>query len=133
MTSGEVLVEAEIIGDHTVLGGISEALGETSKPSPSAEKMEILAGQIGKLGVAGAALAVAANLVFEIMGMDNYAFASMVALAIQNVMLFVSIIIMAVPEGLPLMSALVSSMNSGRMLKEHILVRHSTASKQPVI
>ncbi|MEY8380096.1 calcium-translocating P-type ATPase, PMCA-type [Ileibacterium valens] len=125
VTSGEVLVEAEIIGDHTVLGGISEALGETSKPSPSAEKMEILAGQIGKLGVAGAALAVAANLVFEIMGMDNYAFASMVALAIQNVMLFVSIIIMAVPEGLPLMSALVSSMNSGRMLKEHILVRHS--------
>lgn len=125
VTSGEVLIEAEIIGDHTVLGGISQALGETGKPSPSAEKMEILAGQIGKLGVAGAAIAVAANVAFELMGAKDYAFASMLALAIQNVMLFVSIIIMAVPEGLPLMSALVSSMNSGRMLKEHILVRHS--------
>lgn len=125
ITSGEVLVEAVIIGDHTVLGGISEALGETSKPSPSAEKMEILAGQIGKLGVIGAALAVAANLFFEITKMGQFQTASMIALAIQNVMLFVSIIIMAVPEGLPLMSALVSSMNSGRMLKENILVRHS--------
>lgn len=125
VTSGEVLVEAEIIGDHTVLGGISESLGETSKPSPSAEKMEVLAGQIGKLGVIGAAVAVIANLAFELMDMPNFEFASMISLIITNIMLFVTIIIMAVPEGLPLMSALVSSMNSGRMLKEHILVRHS--------
>ena len=125
ITSGEVLVEAVVVGDHTVLGGISESLGETSKPSPSAEKMEVLAGQIGKIGVIGAAVAVAANIIFELIGNQDYSFASMLALAIQNVMLFVSIIIMAVPEGLPLMNALVSSMNSGRMLKENILVRHS--------
>lgn len=125
VTSGEVLVKAVVIGDNTVLGGISTALGETSKPSPSAEKMEILAGQIGKLGVIGATLSVIANIVVELLHMSSYDVPTMVALAVQNVMLFVSIIIMAVPEGLPLMSALVSSMNSGRMLKENILVRHS--------
>lgn len=125
VTSGEVLLKAVVIGDHTVLGGISTALGETSKPAPSAEKMEVLAGQIGKLGVIGATLAVIANIVIELLGMSSFEVPTLVALAIQNVMLFVSIIIMAVPEGLPLMSALVSSMNSGRMLKENILVRHS--------
>lgn len=125
ITSGEVLMEAVVIGDKTVLGGISESLGETSKPSPSAEKMEALAGQIGKIGIIGAAVAVVANIIFELLKMPSFEFASMLALVIQNVMLFVSIIIMAVPEGLPLMTALVSSMNSGRMLKENILVRHS--------
>lgn len=31
---------------------------------------------------------------------------------------------LAVPEGLPMMLALVSSMNSGRLLAQNILVRH---------
>ena len=38
--------------------------------------------------------------------------------------LAVTIIIVSVPEGLPMMLALVSSMNSGRLLAQNILVRH---------
>ncbi len=126
MTSGEILMEAVVIGDHTVLGGISEALGDEAKPSPTAEKMDVLGGQIGKLGVAGASLAVVVNVIMDIIGHTHgWSAPAILALTISQIMLWVSIIIMAVPEGLPLMSAMVSSMNSRRMLKENILVRNS--------
>ena len=38
-------------------------------------------------------------------------------------MLAVIIIVMAVPEGLPLMIAIVSAQNMGKMLKDNVLVR----------
>jgi calcium-translocating P-type ATPase len=42
---------------------------------------------------------------------------------VQAVMLAVIIIVMAVPEGLPLMVAIVSALNMGKMLKDNVLVR----------
>ena len=42
---------------------------------------------------------------------------------VQAVMLAVIIIVMAVPEGLPLMIAIVSAQNMGKMLKDNVLVR----------
>jgi calcium-translocating P-type ATPase len=42
---------------------------------------------------------------------------------VQAVMLAVIIIVMAVPEGLPLMIAIVSALNMGKMLKDNVLVR----------
>ena len=43
--------------------------------------------------------------------------------AVEAVMLAVIIIVMAVPEGLPLMIAIVSAQNMGKMLKDNVLVR----------
>lgn len=127
ITEGEVLVEARVIGDSTVLGTIADAIGEKTKPSPSAEKMDKLAGSIGKLGLYGATLAVIANIVITLMSADlsTYTIGSYLSLGIANLMLFVAIIIMAVPEGLPMMNSLVASMNCGRMIKENVLVRHA--------
>lgn len=128
VTSGEALIEAVVIGDNTVLGGISQALGEEGKPSPTAEKMDTLGMQIGKLGMAGATISVIVNIAMEIFGaVTAWTAPAVFGLAIDQLMLFVSIIIMAVPEGLPLMSAMVASMNSRRMLKENILVRNSAS------
>ena len=42
---------------------------------------------------------------------------------VEAVMLAVIIIVMAVPEGLPLMIAIVSAQNMGKMLKDNVLVR----------
>ena len=42
---------------------------------------------------------------------------------VQAVILGVIIIVMAVPEGLPLMVALVSSLNMRKMLRDNVLVR----------
>ena len=44
-------------------------------------------------------------------------------IVVEAVMLAVIIIVMAVPEGLPLMIAIVSAQNMGKMLKDNVLVR----------
>lgn len=48
-------------------------------------------------------------------------------MAASYIMLFASIIIMAVPEGLPMMNSLVQGMNTEDMYKKHILVSHKAA------
>ena len=42
---------------------------------------------------------------------------------VQAVILGIIIIVMAVPEGLPLMIAIVSSLNMKKMLRDNVLVR----------
>ena len=52
---------------------------------------------------------------------------SVLLLIAEAVMLMASIVIMAVPEGLPMMNSLVQSMNTESMYKKNILVSHKAA------
>ena len=127
VTSGEAVMEATQIGDNTVLGSINTSLQEDAKESPSKGKLNKLADNIGVLGYsAGAAYAVI-NLILGFLALNkahNVTGGSLFLLIIETILFAVTIIIMAVPEGLPMMLALVSSMNSGRLLAQNILVRH---------
>lgn len=126
--SGEAVIIATEIGDATVLGGINTAIQEDSKESPSKEKLGKLANNIGILGYTGGAVSLIINMVVGITALTHTGTmtgGNFVLLLMESIMLGVSIVIMAVPEGLPMMLALVSSMNSGKLLARHILVRHS--------
>ena len=128
VTSGEGILHASVIGDSTMLGGIAQDIQEDSKESPSKEKLGKLADQIGILGYAGGAISAVINVILGIAAMNTAGTLSGMAigmLIMESIMLGVSIVIMAVPEGLPMMLALVSAMNSGKLLSKHILVRHS--------
>lgn len=127
VTSGEAVMEATQIGDNTVLGSINTSLQEDSKDSPSKEKLNKLAGNIGVLGYSAGAAYSVINLVLGFIALNkanNLNGGSTFLLIIETILFAVTIIIMAVPEGLPMMLALVSSMNSGRLLAQNILVRH---------
>ena len=127
MTSGEAVMEATQIGDNTVLGSINTSLQEDSKDSPSKEKLNQLAGNIGVLGYSAGGAYSVINLVLGFIALNkanNLNGGSIFLLIIETILFAVTIIIMAVPEGLPMMLALVSSMNSGRLLAQNILVRH---------
>lgn len=127
VTSGEAVMEATQIGDNTVLGSINTSLQEDSKDSPSKEKLNKLAGNIGVLGYSAGAAYSVINLVLGFIALNkanNFNGGSIFLLIIETILFAVTIIIMAVPEGLPMMLALVSSMNSGRLLAQNILVRH---------
>ncbi|MFQ6935446.1 MAG: calcium-translocating P-type ATPase, PMCA-type [Streptococcus salivarius] len=127
VTSGEGVMEATQIGDNTVLGSINTSLQEDSKDSPSKEKLNKLAGNIGVLGYSAGAAYLVINLVLGFIALNkanNLNGGSIFLLIIETILFAVTIIIMAVPEGLPMMLALVSSMNSGRLLAQNILVRH---------
>ena len=124
VTEGEAVMEVTAIGDKTMLGSINVALQEDGKESPSKEKLARLAGQIGVMGSSGAIAYLVINgilisgFVNTVTKPDNWIF-----FIIQLIMYAVTIIIMAVPEGLPMMLAMVASMNSRRLLSENILVR----------
>ena len=127
VTSDEAVIEATQIGDNTVLGSINTSLQEDSKNSPSKEKLNKLARNIGVLGYSAGAAYSAINLVLGFIALNkanNLNGGSIFLLIIETILFAVTIIIMAVPEGLPMMLALVSSMNSGRLLAQNILVRH---------
>lgn len=127
VTSGEAVMEATQIGDNTVLGSINTSLQEDSKDSPSKEKLNQLAGNIGVLGYSAGGAYSVINLVLGFIALNkanNLNGVSIFLLIIETILFAVTIIIMAVPEGLPMMLALVSSMNSGRLLAQNILVRH---------
>lgn len=125
VVSGEAVIKATVIGDKTIMGGINDALQEEEKPSPSEEKLGVLAQGIGKLGYTSAGLYFAIVLISTFMTSAKVFFGLSTSLAffIQTVLYSVTLVIMAVPEGLPMMLAMVASMNAGLLLKLNILIR----------
>lgn len=114
VTSGECLMEVKSVGDHTLYGKLNQEMQEETRPSPLKVKLGILADQIATFGKVGAIL-IAVVYTF----VSGISFKSI----LDAIILAVTIIVMAVPEGLPMMIALVLSMNMGKMLKDNVLVR----------
>ena len=132
VTSGEAYMVATVIGDASELGKINKALTdeneEDERKDTSSLKLEVVAAGIGKLGVSAAAIAGVLQVVLTIMRTDQAVTpVFIVLLAAEAVMLMASIVIMAVPEGLPMMNSLVQSMNTESMYKKNILVSHKAA------
>lgn len=128
LTSGEVILKATTVGDHTMMGTMNTAIQEDTVESPSKEKMEKLAQYIGYLGYSAAIIYIAivlGQLLF------HNAFASLsnlqIFLHILSIVMFaITIIIMAVPEGLPMMMSMVASMNMRKLLENNVLVKRQT-------
>lgn len=125
--SGEAIIKITDIGDNTVLGSINTSIQENKKESPSKEKLSKLADSIGVLGYTSGAIYAAINLVIGYLALSKQGGITsfnIFLLVIETIMFAVTIVIMAVPEGLPMMLSLVSAMNSTKLLKENILVRN---------
>lgn len=132
VTSGEGYMVVTVVGDASELGKINKALTDDSeedeRKDTSSLKLEVVAAGIGKLGVSAAAIAGILQVVLTIMRTDEAVTpVFVVLLAAEAVMLMASIVIMAVPEGLPMMNSLVQSMNTESMYKKNILVSHKAA------
>ncbi len=132
--SGNAVLEVTTVGDKSVYGQIASELQiEADRETPLKYKLGKLANQISKFGYIGG-VAIAVALLFQrIVIVNSFNMAQIVAYCsdwmnilndiLQAVMLAVIIIVMAVPEGLPLMIAIVSAQNMGKMLKDNVLVR----------
>lgn len=134
VTSGEAYMVATVIGDASELGKINKALTdddeEEERKDTSSLKLEKVAAGIGKIGVSAAAIAGVLHVVFSLIngGWEEGKFVVKILLLVaEAVMLMASIVIMAVPEGLPMMNSLVQSMNTESMYKKNILVSHKAA------
>ena len=131
---GNATFRVTMVGDKTVYGGIAgELQGDEDRDTPLKLKLGQLAGQISKFGYIGGVLIAVAFMFQRIVIANDWdgtkigAFCAdwmnLGTTAVDAVMLAVIIIVMAVPEGLPLMIAIVSAQNMGKMLKDNVLVR----------
>ena len=128
VVEGQGLMRAEKIGDASVYGQLTQELKEVERDSPMKLKLKNLADKISYFGYAGGLLifiAVLLHKMFLAGGWSLYVAntAQVLSDVVQALILAVIIIVMAVPEGLPLMIAIVSSLNMRKMLDDHVLVR----------
>ncbi len=128
---GRMLVRR--VGDATVLGGISREVQTETRDSPLKLRLSRLAGQISVLGYVAASLVALAFLFHafvlesgghsEIIRMKLYDVPYLLDTLLEALMLALTVIVVAVPEGLPMMVAVVLSANIRRMVKDQVLVR----------
>lgn len=134
--SGNAVMKATTVGDKSEYGKIAAELQQDDeRDSPLKVKLSDLANGISKFGyIGGIAIAVAlliSRIFIEYPGgagaffgqPGNELFPALITNVLDAVILAVIIIVMAVPEGLPLMIAIVSAQNMGKMLKDNVLVR----------
>lgn len=128
VTEGEAIVKVVKVGDNTILGKLAQEIQETvERDTPLKVKLTKLANQISKFGYIGAILIAVAYMFMQIHngGYAEYftTWQQPVQDLVDAIILAVIIIVMAVPEGLPLMIALVSGLNMKKMLKDNVLVK----------
>lgn len=131
--NGEALMQTQHVGLKTLYGNIASELQEKSEPSPLKIKLTKLAKTISKLGYIGAVLVSLSYLFSRLVISNNFNvdlilnditnFKVIFSYFLHALTLAVTVIIVSVPEGLPLMVTLVLSSNMRRMLKKNVLVR----------
>lgn len=128
VVEGEAVMQAIKIGDKTVYGQLTLELASEERDSPLKIKLTQLAHKISKFGYAGGVLIAIAVMIENAIHSGNFwgyfsNYPVLINDLLQAIILAVVIIVMAVPEGLPLMIAIVSSLNMSKMLKDNVLVR----------
>lgn len=124
------------VGNNTTYGQIAKELQIESEESPLKLRLRTLAETISKIGYIGAALVAFSYLFNVIIIHNNFNYANIIntitnfrALSghiLHALTLCVTVIIVSVPEGLPMMITLVLSSNMKKLLKSNVLVRKLT-------
>lgn len=130
---GECKMLVTAVGDNTLYGKIGLELQEEQRDSPLKHRLRMLARTISKLGYIGSSLVVVSFLFNVIIIKNNFDYHQIklimsnipliIGYILHAVTLAVTVIVVAVPEGLPMMITLVLSKNMRKMLKDNILVR----------
>lgn len=127
---GEGVMEVQEVGDKTHFGELAKDLRVEERPGPLRVKLAKLADDIAKFGYIGASF-IAFAFMFKVIYMDHAGefgvYFSQWGLVIKDIVtaliLAVIIIVVAVPEGLPMMIAIVLAQNMRKLLKSNVLVR----------
>lgn len=120
---GHGVFRAEAVGDRTENGKVFQAAQiDNSIKTPLDEQLERLGSLITKLGYAVAALVVVGRLGIYFSN-EPFEWISFITYLLQTVMLAVTLLVVSVPEGLPMAVTLSLAYSMRRMLKTNNLVR----------
>ena len=131
--SGDAVMRVTAVGDRTFYGSLAGEVQEETRESPLKVRLSALARTLSRIGYCAAVLVALADLFHSIL-LDNGFDAALIAACcsdLPNLMsillhaltLAITVVVVAVPEGLPMMITLVLSRNMRRMLKDNVLVR----------
>ena len=117
------------VGMNTVMGSMAMDMADDNVDSPLKVKLTDLADKISKFGYIAAIVIALALMIQNVIAMGSLSaymdqgYMHIFKELLETIMLAVVIIVMAVPEGLPLMIAIVLMRNTSKMLQNNVLVR----------
>lgn len=131
--SGSGTMRIVKVGNQTIYGQVADELQEETRESPLKLRLSGLAKTLSRIGFVAAGVVGLADLFNSLVIQNGYSL-SMIAAACSNietlighvlhaVTLAITVVVVAVPEGLPMMITVVLSSNMRRMLKDQVLVR----------
>lgn len=133
VSSGEAYMEVLMVGDYTIYGKLAQELQNSEEvDGPLKVKLGTLAHQISIFGYTGGILIAIAYLINKSCIQNNFmtyigsGWGTITQDLIKAIIMGVVIIVVAVPEGLPMMINMVLAQNMKKMLKDNVLVRQMT-------
>ena len=130
---GNVKAVITSVGVNTIYGNIAKEISEVKNISPLKKRLIHLSKIINKIGYIGAILVVLSYLFSKVIISNNFnrdliikyiTNKNIINDLIYSLTLCVTTIVVAVPEGLPMMITLVLSSNMKRLVKNNVLVRN---------
>ncbi len=133
VTLGEAVMRVGRVGMNTYYGMVAKDVQAPTRESPLKHRLSRLAGQISKIGYV-MALIVAITYLFCAIIVDNNFDGARIMVAIKDarslfsmlihaLTLMITVVVVAVPEGLPMMITVVLSANMKKMLSDGVLVK----------
>lgn len=124
VVAGEGFMQVKSVGDQTLFGQLALEVQEEGRATPLQVKLADLAKKIARFGYIGSIAIVLAILVKTLLtGTVPSGIFAWIHLLTDIITVAVTIIVCAVPEGLPMLTSLLLSFQSIRMAKDHVLVR----------
>ena len=124
VVDGNGIMRVELVGDATEYGKVNQgAQIENGIDTPLQMQLKRLAGVISKLGYAAAGITFTLLSVKTFIAFDDLSAMDVVSAMLHNFMIAVTLIVVSVPEGLPMSVTLSLALSMNRMLKANNLVR----------
>ncbi|MBQ6919320.1 MAG: calcium-translocating P-type ATPase, PMCA-type, partial [Synergistaceae bacterium] len=122
--SGEGHMKIAVVGDKTLFGELALEVQEAQRKTPLQVKLGKLAQQISVFGYTGATAIIlgilARTFITGNLPPDGYAW---LRLIVDAITVAVTIVVCAVPEGLPMLTSMLMSFQSMQMAGDNVLVR----------
>ena len=124
VVDGNGVMLVDMVGDATEYGKVNQgAQIESGIDTPLQMQLKRLAGVISKFGYAAAAITFLLLSVKTFLYVDSLSVMGIVSAMLHNFMIAVTLIVVSVPEGLPMSVTLSLALSMNRMLKTNNLVR----------
>lgn len=121
---GHGIMRVLAVGDHTENGKVFEAAQiDDSVKTPLNEQLDGLGKLITRASYGVAAVVVVGRLIMYFISNPDFDWVAMLAYLLQTLMVAVTLVVVAVPEGLPMAVTLSLAYSMRRMLKTNNLVR----------